>query len=288
MGKIGLVLEGGGQRGIYTAGVLDVLMENEIYVDGVIGVSAGAVKASSYITRQKGREYKYTIDYCKDKRYMSIYSLIKTGDVVGKEFCYSTIPRELNKFDYEAFRRSDIDYYVTCSNLETGEAEYIKCTDLENERDSDYLRASASLPLVSTIVEVDGKKLLDGATCDSIPVLAFRKKGYLKNIVVLTRPKGYKKSKEKMMGLIKRKYKNYPEYIKKCAIRHDMYNKTLRDINKLEDKNEVIVVAPSKKIKISRMERNTKKLHELYELGRNDALDALEKIKEFYYVNRRH
>lgn len=284
MGKIGLVLEGGGQRGIYTAGVLDVLMENDIYVDGVIGVSAGAIRASSYVTKQIGREYKYTMDYCKDKRYMSIYSLIKTGDIVGKEFCYSIIPKELNKFDYEGFRKSDIDYYVTCSNLETGEAEYIKCTDLDNERDSDYLRASASLPLVSTIVEVDGKKLLDGATCDSIPVMAFRKMGYLKNIVVLTRPKGYKKSKEKMMNIIKRKYKKYPKYIKRCAERHEMYNKTLKDIKKLEDKKEVIVIAPSKNIKISRMERNTKKLQELYELGRKDALDNLEKIQKFFKV----
>ena len=199
MAKMGLVLEGGGHRCIYTAGVLDVLMDNDIYVDGVIGVSAGAVRASSYVTKQKGREYRYTMDYCKDRRYMSIYSLIKTGDVVGKEFYYSTIPKQLNKLDYEAFRRSSIDYYVTCSNLETGEAEYVKCTDLESERDSDYLRASASLPLASTIVEVDGKKLLDGVTCDSIPVLAFRKMGYLKNIVVLTRPKGYTKSKEKMI-----------------------------------------------------------------------------------------
>ncbi|MBU5487590.1 patatin family protein [Clostridium sp. MSJ-8] len=284
MGKIGLVLEGGGQRGIYTAGVLDVLMENDIYVDGVIGVSAGAIRASSYVTKQIGREYKYTMDYCKDKRYMSIYSLIKTGDIVGKEFCYSIIPKELNKFDYEGFRKSDIDYYVTCSNLETGEAEYIKCTDLDNERDSDYLRASASLPLVSTIVEVDGKKLLDGATCDSIPVMAFRKMGYLKNIVVLTRPKGYKKSKEKMMNIIKRKYKKYPKYIKRCAERHEMYNKTLKDIKKLEDKKEAIVIAPSKNIKISRMEKNTKKLQELYELGRKDALDNLEKIQKFFKV----
>ena len=215
---------------------------------------------------------------------MSIYSLIKTGDIVGKEFCYSIIPKELNKFDYEGFRKSDIDYYVTCSNLETGEAEYIKCTDLDNERDSDYLRASASLPLVSTIVEVDGKKLLDGATCDSIPVMAFRKMGYLKNIVVLTRPKGYKKSKEKMMNIIKRKYKKYPKYIKRCAERHEMYNKTLKDIKKLEDKKEAIVIAPSKNIKISRMERNTKKLQELYELGRKDALDNLEKIQKFFKV----
>lgn len=288
MAKMGLVLEGGGHRCIYTAGVLDVLMDNDIYVDGVIGVSAGAVRASSYVTKQKGREYRYTMDYCKDRRYMSIYSLIKTGDVVGKEFYYSTIPKQLNKLDYEAFRRSSIDYYVTCSNLETGEAEYVKCTDLESERDSDYLRASASLPLVSTIVEVDGKKLLDGVTCDSIPVLAFRKMGYLKNIVVLTRPKGYTKSKEKMMGLIKRRYKKYPEYIKRCAEKHNMYNKTLKDIKKLEDKNEVIVIAPSKTIKISRMEKNTRKLQELYELGRQDALDALDKIKEFYYLNKRH
>ena len=154
----GLVLEGGAMRGIYTAGVLDVLMEREIVVDGVIGVSAGALYGCSYVSGQIKRSIRYTFKYRSDRHFMGLYSLIRTGDIVGEEFCYHTIPEKLDPFDNEALKASDTKFYVTCTNVETGKAEYIYCTDLFEQ--IEYLRASASMPYVSKIVEIDGKKYL--------------------------------------------------------------------------------------------------------------------------------
>ena len=164
--KTGLVLEGGGKRGIYAAGVLDVLLENDIWADGLIGTSAGAVNGCSYVSNQYERNLRYNIRFAKEKKYMSIYSLITTGNVVGTDFAYNILPNKLEVFDYDAFEKSPVDYYVTCSNVETGKAEYIQCKSLRG-KNMDYLRASASLPYVSQIVEIDGKKYLDGGICDS-------------------------------------------------------------------------------------------------------------------------
>ena len=169
--KTGLVLEGGAMRGMYTAGVLDVFMEQGIWFDGVIGVSAGAICGCSYISGQVGRTIRYNKNYCTDKRMMSFYSLFTTGDLVGAEFCYHTIPEQLDVYDNEAFLRSNIPFYLVCTNLETGKAEYIKMNDMVKE--IDYLRASASMPYVSRIVEKDGMKLLDGGCADTVPVRAF-------------------------------------------------------------------------------------------------------------------
>ena len=178
MAKTGLVLEGGGQRGIYTAGVLDVFMDNDIEVDGVIGVSAGAIHGLSYVTRQRGRNMRYNMKYRNNKHYMSMYSLITTGDICDEQFCYHDIPERLDPLDYDAFVANPTRFYVGCSNLETGEAEYLECTDMRNPADVNKVRASASLPLISNTVEVDGMKLLDGGVSDSIPIFAFRRMGY--------------------------------------------------------------------------------------------------------------
>ena len=193
--KTGLVLEGGAMRGMYTAGVLDVFMENGIEFDGVIGVSAGAICGCSFVSGQVGRTIRYNKNYCTDKRFMSFYSLLTTGDLVGDKFCYHTIPEELDPYDNEAFLRSKTKFYSVCTNLETGEPEYILMKDMV--KDIDYLRASASMPYVSRTVEKDGMKLLDGGCSDSIPVRAFMNMGYEKNVVVLTRPADYRKKTEK-------------------------------------------------------------------------------------------
>ena len=179
--KTGLVLEGGGMRGIYTAGVLDVFLEHHICVDGVIGVSAGAIHGCSFVAGQTGRSIRYYKTYCKDKRFMSFYNFLRTGDMVDEQFCYHELPEVLDPYDYEAFERSGIKYYVTCSNVDTGKAEYLQITDMK--RQIDLLRASASLPYVSRLVEYEGKRLLDGGCTDSIPVNAFMKMGYGKNVV---------------------------------------------------------------------------------------------------------
>ena len=189
--KTGLVLEGGAMRGIYTAGVLDVFLEHGIHFDGVIGVSAGALHGCSFVSEQKGRSLRYIKKYRNDKHFMSWWSLLHTGEVVGKQFCYHDIPERLDPFDYEAFVKSDTDFYATCTNVETGKAEYIKITDMLSQVDA--MRASASMPYVSKIVDYNGMKLLDGGCADSIPVEAFYKMGYERRVVVLTREAGYRK-----------------------------------------------------------------------------------------------
>ncbi len=277
--KKGLVLEGGGLRGIYTAGVLDVFLENDINVDGVIGVSAGAIHGASFVSRQKGRSLRYSLKYRNDKEYMSISSLIKTGDLFGVDFCYHKLPEELDRYDYEAFLQNPTKLFVCCTNIETGKPEYLECTDMKP--DMEKLRASASLPLVSRIVEIDGKKYLDGGTSDSIPIFEFRRRGYRKNIVILTRPKGYVKKKDSLIKLEAIKYKEYPEYVKKAAMRHLYYNKTLEKLDELEKKGEVLIIRPSFEIEISRTERDEKKIQAMYDLGVFDAESRLEEIKAF-------
>lgn len=279
--KVGLVLEGGGMRGMYTAGVLDVFIQENMWPDAVIGVSAGAIHGCNYMAGQLGRSVRYNLKYINDKRYMSLKSLIKTGNLFNKEFCYDTIPNELSVYDYDAFekRAADIPFYVGCSNLETGQGEYIRCTDFRKEMD--YLRASASLPLVSEIVEVGGMKLLDGGTCDSIPVAFFRSIGYKKNIVVLTRPAGYEKKPDKTIAVLEKVYSKYPDYVKACKERHEQYNKTMQYIEHYEKEGQILVIRPSKHIKISRMEKNLNKLKYMYKMGRHDTKVQLDKIKKF-------
>ena len=207
-----LVLEGGAKRGIYTAGVLDVFLENNIVADAVIGVSAGAIHGCSYAAKQKGRSIRYNLKYNDDYRFMSFKSLIKTGNMVDTEFAYHELPDKLDPFDHEAFEKSETKFYATCTNLETGKPEYVFCPNLRNDY-IDYLRASASMPLVSQIVEMNGKKYLDGGIADSIPIKAAINMGFEKNIVVLTRPSGYRKHKFSMLWLAKIVYRKFPNFI---------------------------------------------------------------------------
>lgn len=282
---VGLVLEGGGMRGMYTAGVLDVFIEENFWPDGVIGVSAGAIHGCSYLANQRGRSVRYNLKYINDKRYMSLESLIKTGDIFNAKFCYETIPDELSIFDYKTFEKNaeKIPFYVVCSNVETGEAEYIRCKDLKTEMD--YLRASASLPLVSKKVEIDNKLLLDGGTTDSIPVDFFRKSGYKKNIVILTRPEGYEKKPDSTLRVLEKVYKDYPEYVEACRNRHIIYNQTLAELKHYEEAGEVLIIRPSREFKIGRMEKNVDKLKYLYKMGRHDARKMRDKIRSFLEVD---
>ena len=218
MSKTGLVLEGGGFRGIYTAGVLDVFMEEGLSFDGLIGVSAGAIHGCSFISGQKGRSIRYYRKYCGDPRFMSIRSWLTTGNVVGVDFCYHELPEVLDKFDDEAFMKNPSHYYVVCTNVETGKPEYIRLTDMRKE--IDYLRASASLPYFSKIVEIDGKKYLDGGCTDSVPLEAFEDLGYGRNVVVLTEPEDYRKKPELRL-LAKTVYRRYPDFARALVNRHE-------------------------------------------------------------------
>ena len=273
--KTGLVLEGGAMRGMYTAGVLDIFMENGITFDGVIGVSAGAITGCSYVSGQIGRTIRYNKQYCKDKRFMSFYSFLTTGDLVGNEFCYHELPEKLDLFDNEAFKNSGMDFYVTCTNLETGEAEYIKINDMTAE--VDYMRASASMPFVSRIVEKGGMKLLDGGCSDSVPVRAFMEMGYEKNVVILTRPADYRKKPEKT-GIAGIFYKKYPKFVEKLVSRADKYNEMASDIEELEKAGKVFVIRPETPLDIGRMCHDVDKISRAYERGRKDGQTCLKKM----------
>ncbi len=278
--KSGLVLEGGGMRGIYTAGVLDVFMEQGVSFDGVIGVSAGALHGSSFLSGQKGRSIRFYKEYCGDKRFMSMRNLILTGDIAGEQFCYHEIPDRLDPYDYEEFNRakSKTEFYVTCSNLETGKPEYLKITDMRSQ--VDLIRASASLPYVSRIVEADGMKLLDGGCCDSIPVLKFREMGFKRTVVILTRHRGYVKEPEQTK-LARLYYRKYPNFIRAVKNRHKVYNGTIRRIEKLEAKGEIFVIRPSRNLTIGRTEDNPVKLQQTYDIGRCDALCRMRDLKQW-------
>lgn len=275
----GLVLEGGAHRAIYTAGVLDVLNENNIMFDGVIGVSAGAIHGCAFVSKQRGRSIGYTLKYANNWRYMSFYSWLLTGNLVGEQFCYHDLPEKLFPFDHQAFEASPTKFYAVCTNLESGQAEYLYCDELRTKLE--YIRASASMPLVSTVSVIDGKKYLDGGIADSIPLQAFRQMGYNRCVVVQTRAAGYQKKKNKLSWLAALKYRKYPNFVHAVKTRHIMYNRELAEIEELQKKGEVLVIRPSKEIKISHTEHNTEVLKTVYELGRADALKALPQIKEF-------
>lgn len=279
--KTALVLEGGAKRGIYTAGILDVLAENNIATDAVFGVSAGAIHGCTYVAGQIGRSIRYNMKYGNDPRFMSIRNWIKTGNVVDTDFCYYELPEILDPFDHETFEKSNIKFYAVCSNVETGKAEYIHCKELRQGRGINYIRASASLPFFSKIVETDGKKLLDGGICDSIPLEASQNLGYEKNIVIMTRPQSYRKKKSNNAWLAKLVYRKFPKFAEAIINRHIMYNNEVEYINNQKIFGKTLVLQPTEELDIGRMERDLTKVKNVYEIGRADAIANLEKIKEF-------
>ncbi len=269
--KTGLVLEGGGVRGIYTAGVLDVFLEEGIEFDGVIGVSAGAIHGCSYLSKQKGRSIRYFKKYCKDPRFMSMKSWLKTGDIVGAEFCYHDIPDRLDPFDHEAFAQRTAKFYATVTNVETGKAQHIELDDLKEG--IEYVRASASLPYFSRFVEIDGAKYLDGGCADSVPVHAFRRMGYQRNVVILTKEAGYRKKPEAAL-LTKLKYGRYPAFARALLNRAEDYNLCMDEILEMEKVGEVFIIQPSVPLEVGRTETDPDKIQAAYDQGRADA-DAL-------------
>lgn len=207
---------------------------------------------------------------------MSLWNLIHTGEVVGTQLCYHDIPERLDPFDHEAFLKSDTDFYAVCTNLETGKAEYIKITDMMNQ--IDVMRASASMPYVSKTVEYNGMKLLDGGCADSVPVQKFRQMGYDRTVVVLTREDGYQK-KPQNAAVAELRYHKYPNFVNALKTRHEEYNRTLKEINKLEKAGEIFVIRPSEKLTIGRMENDINEIQKVYDIGRKDAEKQVEKLK---------
>ena len=279
MNNIGLVLEGGGMRGIYTAGVLDFFMEKNLYFKDCYSVSAGACHAVSYFSKQKGRSVKINLDYINDKRYCSVNSLIKTGDLFGAEMIYDIIPNKLELYDYDAFNKYNGNFYCVVTNCKSGKPEYIKVNDMR--KDTIIVRASSSLPVLSKMVKINGEEYLDGGITDSIPIKKSIEDNHEKNVVILTRDKDYRKTKPKFLRMIKRKYKGYPKLVKAIENRYKMYNDELDFIEEKRKNGEVFVIQPKKPVQISRIEKDKTKLKALYDEGYNDAKEIYEDLIKF-------
>ena len=278
--KIGLVMEGGSMRGMFTAGVTDVMMENNIEFDGAIGVSAGAAFGCNYKSRQPGRAIRYNKRFCNDKRFAGVWNFIRTGNIFNTKFCYRTVPNELDIFDREAFKNNPMEFYVVATDVEKGCEVYYKLENADDD-DLDLIRASASMPILSKIVTFDGTKLLDGGIADSIPLRGFEKLGYLRNVVILTQPKGFVKEKNKHMKLIKLKYHKYPNFVGAVADRHMKYNAETLYVSRQEEAGNAFVIRPPESLNISGIVRDPEELERVYQIGRKVMTDRLEELKKF-------
>lgn len=281
MVQAGLVLEGGGMRGIYTAGILDCFMEKGLQFSSCYGVSAGACHLSGYMSGQIGRAYRISLDYLEDPEYCSTGSLLKTGNLFGVDFCYNRIPNELDPYDYDAAASYPGKCYAVAVNIETGEAEYLPLKDMR--KDITAVQASASLPLVSRNVSFNGKLYLDGGMVDSIPIRRSIADGNRKNVIVLTQPEGYRKKpithvNTQAMRII---YKDFPKVPEVMRRRYLVYNRTLDYIQKLEESGRVFVFRPEPLFKINRIEKDKNKLKALYLQGYHDAAQKYEAMKQY-------
>ena len=278
--KNGLVLEGGAMRGLFTAGVLDALMRNGVGFDGIVGVSAGAAFGCNLKSRQIGRVLRYNLRFCRDWRYASWRSLLRTGDFFGADFCYRTLPEKLDPFDAAEFARNPVEFHLVCTDVERGEAVYRRC-DTADALTMEYMRASASMPLVSRIVEVDGKKLLDGALSDSIPLEYFERLGFARNLVVLTQPEGYEKRPTHALALLKLVYRRYPRLVELAAKRHSKYNAQLEYVRRAESAGRALVLRPEKPLPIGRICHDPEAIRAVHEMGVEAAENRLDAIRRF-------
>ncbi len=279
--KHGLVLEGGGMRGLFTTGILDVWMEHGgITVDGAVGVSAGAVFGCNFKSGQIGRGIRYNVKYAGGWRYKSYRSLLLTGDIFGARFCYDTLPRELDVFDTKAFANNPMEFYATVTNLETGRAMYKRMRD-GGESDMQWFRASASLPIVSKIVKIGPYRLLDGGIADSIPLRFMESRGYERNIVILTQPAGFVKEKNGMLPLIRVALRKYPKAVEAMENRHIMYNRETAYVAEREAAGDVLVLRPDAPLAIDNMETREEELMRVYNHGREVGERTLAAVSEF-------
>ncbi|HDR1061752.1 patatin family protein [Pasteurella multocida] len=276
--KVGLVLEGGGMRAMFTAGVLDVFLTENVQVDGIVAVSAGVLFGVNYPAKQYGRALRYNKKYLNDKRYMGWHSLLTTGNIVNKDFAFYELPFTLDPFDGETFRQSKIDFYATLTNVQTGEAEYVKLDDVFNEME--VLRATSAMPFVSKMVEINGQYYLDGGIADSIPLKKCQALGYDKIIVVLTRPLEYRK-KPTPSWIFNLFYRDYPHLVEKLKTRYQNYNDTVEEIIRLNNNKDIFVIRPSHHLPIGRIEKDVEKVQAMYDLGITDAKREMAALKAF-------
>jgi len=277
----GLVLEGGAMRGLWTAGVTDVMMEHDIWPDGLIGVSAGAAFGCNYKSRQPGRAIRYNMRFANDSRYSGWRSLLTSGNYFNAEFGYHIVPYQYDLFDTETFEQSAMQFIVVCTDVTTGKAVYHDMRKVDYD-ELEWLRASASMPLVSKVVCVEGRKLLDGGVADSIPLSYFEQAGYDRNVVILTQPLGYRKKHSRLMPLMRVGLRKYPQMIKAMDQRHLMYNAELDYVAQAEQEGRCLVIRPDEALPIGHISHNPDEMHHVYELGRQVGERSIKKIKDFY------
>lgn len=278
--KTALILEGGAMRGMFTCGVTDVFQENGIEFDGAAGISAGAVFGCNFKSRQAGRAIRYNKRYGRDPRYCSLRSLLKTGDLYGVDFCYREIPDVLDPFDRAAFRENPMAFYVGATDVATGEAVYRRLTD-GGDADIQWMRASASMPLVSRPVALEGRLLLDGGIVDPVPFAYMEGLGYDRCVAVLTQPKGYRKQPAKGMALFRLGLRKYPAVAAAMAVRHERYNGQMRQIDEREAAGTLLVIRPESGLGISRTENDPDALERVYRLGRAQGEKRLAEVREY-------
>ncbi len=278
--KTGLILEGGAMRGMFTSGVLDVFLENGIEFDGAIGVSAGATFGCNLKSRQIGRAIRYNKRFAHDWRYCSLRSLIFTGDMYGARFCYDTLPNKLDIFDRDTYKANPMEFYCVASDCKTGLPVYKKLETCD-QHELTWMRASASMPLVSRVVCIDGYKLLDGGMTDSIPLKYFESIGYNRNVVILTQPRDFRKKPASLMWLMKLMLHKYPLLVEAMRRRPEVYNEETADVFEKADRGEAFVICPEKPLGISRTENNPEELQRVYDMGRQTAEELLPQVREF-------
>lgn len=278
--KTGLVLEGGGLRGMFTCGVLDVMMDNGITFDGAVGVSAGAAFGVNIKSGQRGRALRYNLLMAGDKRYMSMRSLIFTGNLFNAEFCYHIVPCEIDIFDGEAFANNPMEFILVCTDILAGKPVYHVMDHVDYD-ELEWIRASASLPLVAQPVHVDGQVLLDGGLTDSIPLKFMQERGYDRTVTILTQPLGYRKTLTKHLGLMKFATRNYPKVYECLLKRPDMYNGQLDYVMNEAKQGRTLLIAPTEKLDVGRVEMKREKLQKVYDEGRRVCEAMLPKIREY-------
>ena len=278
--KRGLVLEGGAMRGLFTAGVMDVLMENNIEFEGCVGVSAGAAFGCNYKSRQIGRVVRYTKRFCNYWKFCSFRSWLVTGDVFGAEFCYYELPAKHDIFDEEAFRNNPMEFIVVVTDVNTGEPVYYKMDDCDRPN-MEWLRASASQPILSRLVKIGDSAYLDGGMKDSIPLEYMQKRGYEKNIVILTQPEGFVKKQMKVMPLVKLFTLRHPHIAKSLYARPTVYNEQTAYVKSCEEKGNTLVIRPAAPLNLKTVVHDPNELQRVYDLGRQAALERIDEVKSF-------
>ena len=275
---IGLVLEGGAMRGLYTMGVLDAMMDEGVHVDALVGVSAGALFGANLFSGQRSRALRYNKRFIGDKRYMSWHSLLTTGDFVNRDFAFYEITKVHDPFDEEAFERYGGEFYAAATNVLTGQAEYLRIDNVMEQMET--LRATAALPFVSRMVEIDGKRYLDGGVADSIPVRACMEMGHDKVILVLTQPASYRKKPINPLAP-KLFYGRYPRLKEALLTRHERYNAQCDDVAELEKAGRIFVIRPAAPLDVSRFEKDPQKLQAVYDTGLADGRREMERLRGY-------